>query len=315
MITTDKALGYPERLTADRRPVTADLFLTRRCNNNCSYCTYTRHMRRSGDDMSPETFDRVAERLMELGVQGVILTGGGDPTCSGCFDHACEWMDDAGLRYGINTNFNLYKECRPAYLKVSLDGWSEDSYGAARGVRAYRRTRENIERYAEWRDANSSGTSIVVQMVAKSADDVMRFYEANWQLPFDAMVFRPVESCGGEWFRNCPRPLDIRKRAEELAAMDPRVVVNPKFWQTDVRFASCSGNHLQLAVDERARVLYCCHKPYEVVGSLFDADILDKKAAYATDMGLCDVPCRLTSSNLLVDMANAIREGSESCFI
>ena len=48
-------------------------------------------------------------------------------------------------------------------------------------------------------------------------------------------------------------------------------------------------------------VLYCCQKPDEVVGNIFDEDILDKKEAYKTDMSKCEVPCRMTGNNLAHD--------------
>lgn len=82
MISVDKALAYPERLSVDKRPLVADLFLTRRCNNACPYCTYERYETRSGAYMDSGLFRRVADRLVGLGVKGIILTGGGEPTAS-----------------------------------------------------------------------------------------------------------------------------------------------------------------------------------------------------------------------------------------
>lgn len=44
-------------------------------------------------------------------------------------------MESQGIHYGINTNFNRMVRIKPDYLKVSLDGWDEDSYAERRGVR------------------------------------------------------------------------------------------------------------------------------------------------------------------------------------
>ena len=54
----------------------------------------------------------------------------------------------------------------------------------------------------------------------------------------------------------------------------------------------------QIAVNERGEVMFCCHKPYEVVGHIMDEDILTKKAAAVTDMCECDIPCRMTAPNM-----------------
>lgn len=312
MITCDKLLAFPERIRSDRRPITADLFLTRRCNNACGYCTYTRHMRRSGPEMGPELFDRVLRRLMDLGVRGVILTGGGEPTVAQSFTHATAELERAGMPYGINTNFNRYVECRPAYLKVSLDGWDRESYLRARGVDAYQTVRGNIRRFWEWKSENSKETRLVVQMVATRAEDVARFWDANGDLPFDAMVFRPVESRLGGWYGTSDAS-DVVAAVDAIG--DPRAFANPKFGQLHEGFGSCLGNHLQIAVDESANVVYCCHKPYEVVGSLFDPDILQRKEAFRTDMSACDVPCRLTSGNILVRRSDELLGMVDASFI
>lgn len=41
-ITGDKMLSHLDRIVGDRRPITADVFLTNYCNNSCPYCTYRR---------------------------------------------------------------------------------------------------------------------------------------------------------------------------------------------------------------------------------------------------------------------------------
>lgn len=312
MITADKLLGYPERIKKDKRPITADVFLTRRCNNACGYCTYTRHMRRNGAEMSAQRFSEALDRLIQLGVQGVILTGGGEPTVARCFDEVASMLEEKGMPYGINTNYNVYKECRPVYLKVSLDGWDEDSYKAERGVAQYGTVRENVTRYYSWKLENSPKTRVVLQMVAKDAKDVERFYSANMDLPCDCIVFRPVESRLGEWY-GYESPKDVIEAVKSIH--DPRVILNPKFWQISDKFGRCTANHCQIAVDEQCNVIYCCHKPYEIVGSLFDDDILEKKELYDTDMTLCDVPCRLTASNLVSDTVAKMETATDKMFI
>ena len=41
MISENKILFFPEHIV-DKRPITADVFLTNYCNNRCPYCTYRR---------------------------------------------------------------------------------------------------------------------------------------------------------------------------------------------------------------------------------------------------------------------------------
>ena len=47
-------------------------------------------------------------------------------------------------------------------------------------------------------------------------------------------------------------------------------------------------------------VMYCCHKPYQIIGHIMDGDILSKKNQARTDMSMCDIPCRMTAPNKLI---------------
>ena len=86
-ITDNKIFAYIDRVFGERTPITADIFLNNYCNNNCPYCTYRRwEFDADAYSMPFEDFVKYATRLKELGVQGLILTGGGEPTISKDFD-------------------------------------------------------------------------------------------------------------------------------------------------------------------------------------------------------------------------------------
>ena len=267
--------------------------------------------------MGFKAFRKYATRLMEMGVEGFILTGGGEPTLTPDFDRITEWLDEKGLHYGINTNFNVLRLPRPDYLKVSLDGWDEDSYEHRRGVRKYAVAVKNIQDYAVWKRQHSPRTSLGIQCVVTSPDDVMRFYEANCDLLVDYIAFRPIESTGGKAYA-----LDMAKEqaartmeaVKELAANDSRVVLNFKWELLDRQEDSCTASWAQIALNERGEVMYCCHKPYQIIGHILDPDILEKKNRAATDMAGCDIPCRMTGPNMYVhEMLLAGRK--DACFI
>lgn len=302
VITGNKILSHLDRIAIARTPITADVFLNNYCNNNCPYCTYRRWELDDGARFMPYgDFVRYAKRMKKLGVLGIILTGGGEPTISRDFDKITQWLEDHKFPYGINTNFNRYVLCRPRYLKVSLDGWDEDSYEKSRGVRNYGMVRDNIIRYAAEKPLE---TNLGIQLLAKHVDDVYRFWESNKDLPVDYIVIRPVESTNGKYYKhtaidNVPgtQPGEIIEAIKQVAEIDDRVVLNYKWNMLGMSFSSCIGQWSQLAVNEVGQVMYCCHKPYQIVGHIMDDDILWKKAAALNDMQMCDVPCRLTGVN------------------
>ena len=125
--------------------------------------------------MSYNDFVKYATRLLELGVKGVILTGGGEPTINPDFDKITNWLESNDIRYGINTNFNVFRDPSPVYLKVSLDGYDEESYKRRRGVHAYSRVIENIKKYRS--DGRHKNTSLGVQIVVNELAEIEMFYD------------------------------------------------------------------------------------------------------------------------------------------
>lgn len=323
-IEGDKMFSHIERALHDQRPITADIFLTNYCNNKCPYCTYGRWALDAGAYfMKYEEFITYAERLRSLGVEGFILTGGGEPTLNPEIMRITGWLEEKGIHYGINTNFNKLVYIKPDYLKVSLDGWDEESYEKHRGVRAYEKVRDNIARYASWKRINSPKTSLGIQIVVEKAEDVFDFYAANADLPVDYISFRPIESTAGNYYKDSrfnavtlngfTEIFDIVRRVKFLEEKDERVTVNFKWNMLDVQEERCTAQWAQIAVNEHGEVMYCCHKPYQIVGHVMDEDILEKKKTTGTDMEKCDIPCRMTAPNMF--MAQMEKERKDAFFI
>lgn len=303
-INENKLLHHLDRVIGDFRPITADVFLTNYCNNKCPYCTYNRwEMDEGSYGVSFEDFVKHTERLLDIGVKGIILTGGGEPTINKDFDRITKYLDEKGVSYGINTNFNSLRYFKPEYLKVSLDAYDEESYEKNRGVRAYEKVRKNIQEYAEWKRKHSPNTNLGIQKVVSYHEDIVRFYEANKDLDVDYIVFRPMESTNGVFYLGEHKHSEIREAMRiirELQEIDGRVVLNYKWELINKRFDSCIAHWAQIALDERGNVIYCCHKPYEIIGHILDADILQKYSEAHTNMKMCDVPCRLTAPNMFM---------------
>lgn len=284
----------------NKTPVTADVFLTNYCNNKCKYCTYKRWGEPTPYAMSFDKFRQYTLKMLTLGVKGIILTGGGEPTLNPDFDKITNWLEENDISYGINTNFNVLKFCRPSYLKVSLDAFSSKSYFNIRGVDAFDMVQRNIKIYSEWKYKNGIKTSLGIQAVIPNHKFAENFYQAAKDLEVDYIVMRPIESTMGKYYMNNDNKVNrkiIIQKIEELQQLDKRIVLNFKWGKTDCKFSKCYANFSQIAVNEHGNVMYCCHKPFEIIGHIMDENILQKKNNYHTDIMLCDVPCRLTGAN------------------
>lgn len=286
-----------------RKPITADIFLNSACNNKCPYCTYARYKQRSSTYMTFEGFKDNINILLANGVKGVILTGGGEPTISPDFDKITEYLEQNSIPYGINTNFNLFKAIKPNYLKISLDGYDRESYQKARGVDRYDIVLTNIKEYLKYRRMSKPGTfntSVGIQTVATRVEDAVRFYEAHKKLEVDYFNIRPMESTCGKYYQDAHASnerLAILSYLQDIHEKDSRVCINYKWHEVKTQFDKCYANFSQIAINENSEVMYCCHKPYEIIGRLDDKDIWEKREKFQTNMQMCDVPCRLTAPN------------------
>ena len=295
-ITGNKLIYHMDRVMGDQRPITAELFLTNFCNHRCSYCRF--HHGRGYIDI--DHFKRYAERLVELGVKGFILTGGGEPTLNPDFTKITEYLEENHLEYGINTNFNKLRLFKPRYLKVSIDASSPEEYQEFRKVRAevFHKVRENIKKYREWQEKEGHDTTLGIQSLVYEHHHVLKFYEAHKDLPVDYMVFRPLESRHYNYGEEAKKIIDEVVR---IAEFDPRVTLNYKWHMLTKTFESCFASWSVITVRWDGMVQYCCHKPHEIVGHILDPDILDKKRNFKTDMKTCERPCRLSGNNAFLE--------------
>lgn len=303
MINNEKTLYNLDRYFGDKKPVTADIFLTDFCNNKCPYCTYARYGERNGNYMSFKDFLIYSKILIENGVKGFILTGGGEPTINPDFDKITNWLETNNIEYGINTNFNVLKFIKPKYLKISLDAYDRPSYIERRGVDKYDTVMNNIKEYLKWKKENNVTTSIGVQIVVDTLDHAIKFYDEVKGLDVNYMNFRPIESTQGKYYKSEKEQfekLKILYWLNTIKKTDPRVCINYKWEETETVFDKCYANFLQIALNERGQVMYCCHKPYEIIGHITDKDIWAKRLEATTNISMCDVPCRLTAPNSLI---------------
>jgi len=308
VIRGSKLLNHLDRIVESKRPITAEIFLTNFCNQRCKYCRYDH----GNGYVSFENFKDYVNRCLELGARGIILTGGGEPTINPDFDLITNWLEKCGIIYGINTNFNVYKTISPHYLKVSLDAWHDAWYEKTRGVgrENYHIVLENIRKYREFQKENKKNGSLGIQCIVQQKCQATLFWEEHKDLDVDYIVFKAVESV--EVFYSEEMKDAIIQEVNELRKKDKRIILNFKWDFIGVRFIQCLSSWSVLTIDVEGRVMFCCHKVDEIVGHLFDEDILEKKMKFITDMNICEIPCRLSGSNQLLEMMN---QGEHNVFV
>ena len=289
MITANKLLYYQDRFEDRCRPVTADVFLTDYCNSGCSYCRYKQQ--RSGAYINAEDFKKYLERLTAIGVRGVILTGGGEPTINPDFDKICTILDDNRVPYGVNTNGIVFKGSNARFVKISIDEGDRETYAYCRGVDKLQDVLLNVEKYCK------TQSRIGVQCVARNTEQIRRFYATVKRLPVNYIQFRPIELAHHLEHTDTAAMLDL---LEKMKLSDQRIYISYKFSHLD-RPKACPAHWAAICVKVNGDVPVCCQRSEEIIGNIMDGDIQQKYADYVvSNFQKCEHPCRLTGANMAI---------------
>ena len=132
------------------------------CNHDCWYCAYRNSNLQLGNqmlkkDMIPfEKLNEIAEDIIEMGVKAVTFSGGGEPLLYKKLPLIIEKLAKGGVKVasltnGSNLKGNMAKAFQKygTWLRISLDGYDDESYSKARGVKrhTFSRLLENISAF------------------------------------------------------------------------------------------------------------------------------------------------------------------------
>jgi MoaA/NifB/PqqE/SkfB family radical SAM enzyme len=280
---------FYERCLFDQKPITADIFLTDFCNLKCSYCRYEK----TNNYMEFDLFCDTVKRLQALGIKGFILTGGGEPMINPDIAKILAWLNKNGLSYGINSNgLKLPGDIRAKFLKIGIDYVDRRIYRDQKGRDGLGIVIKNLQ---EFRRRNRK-TVLGVQAVIESADQVREFCNFFYEWDLDYISIRPIESQKWE-YKN--KMFEIRSELNR-AENHEKINVSYKWKYIYPRFEGyekCYGWWTILNISHDGSVNYCCNKPDEKVGSIFENNILHKLEKYKTDMSKCEIPCRKSGIN------------------
>jgi MoaA/NifB/PqqE/SkfB family radical SAM enzyme len=150
---------------------------TNACAHNCWYCAYRKENIQLGKDMVARDFipeEKMLELIddfAEIGVKAVTFSGGGDPLYYPYLLPALRRLSQAGISFACLTNgAKLEGELarvfsgKGAWVRVSLDGWDDESYSAYRGVPRgeFARVMENLKNFKRMKGACYLGVIIIV---------------------------------------------------------------------------------------------------------------------------------------------------------
>ncbi|MDR1920249.1 MAG: radical SAM protein [Candidatus Adiutrix sp.] len=162
-----KVLLFPEKLAALKNngpgsrdlsyPISVELSLTNRCNQNCRWCSDKKLRARTPDLVNPDMLELLFADLARGGARGVTIEGGGEPTLAPFFEEAVRSAAARGLAVGLITNgLDLFPPERDSdiyrrfeWIRVSLDAAERGQYLRLKGVDGFEAAMAAIGRLVE----------------------------------------------------------------------------------------------------------------------------------------------------------------------
>lgn len=164
-----KMFHFPEKLRSLLRDVaiTAPVHIrikpTNTCNHRCRYCAYLDPALQLGKDM--RVYDSIPrEKMLEIcadivhmGVRAVTYSGGGEPLLYPHLLEASKILQAGGVKLACLTNGSLLQNAlaeffaqHGTWIRVSMDGWNDESYTRYRGVKhgEFTKIMRNLENFS-----------------------------------------------------------------------------------------------------------------------------------------------------------------------
>jgi molybdenum cofactor biosynthesis enzyme MoaA len=149
---TDKLSAYPDVIqslstTGDGRLLTVHLMPQNVCNQRCAFCSYRMEGNKNsqhfdeGEHLPLDILHRTLDTLADMDVQGIELTGGGEPLAYPRISTLLRELWARKFAVGLVTNGTLYHRAKAdihemgdalRWVRVSIDAASPSTYSAMR---------------------------------------------------------------------------------------------------------------------------------------------------------------------------------------
>ncbi|MBF0456544.1 MAG: radical SAM protein [Nitrospirae bacterium] len=185
-------------------PVQIRIKPTNRCGHNCRYCAYRAKNLQIGKDMNladsipKDKMLELIDDIIDMGVRSVTFSGGGDPFCYPFLIDTVTKLSNSPVKFASLTNgANLNGEiaeifaAKATWLRISIDGWDDESYSAYRAVKhgEFTRVMNNIGMFKKLPGRCFLGVVIVVDK--KNAPHVYDFIKRLKDTGVDSVKISP----------------------------------------------------------------------------------------------------------------------------
>lgn len=324
-----KLLLFPEKLAALRNaasggqdftyPVSVELSLTNRCNQNCLWCSDKNLRERSPDRLDMAVLQKLFADLASGGARGITIEGGGEPTLADFFEEAALAARARNLAVGLISNgLEMFPAGRNAaiyenfeWIRISLDAADSGQYQHLKGLDGFERVLANIGRLAKLAPNVTLGVGYVLTNENDAPEKLTAL--AGWlrAMGVDYLHIRPVVD---HPYLLSAQPLDCLKDSE-TADFSVNLAALTENQPHGNNALPCFAHSLTTVIGADGLVWLCGRLNTEEesapIGSLLDSSFHDiwfgperaAQAAMASSADFCNThcpQCRMTKYNQIL---------------
>lgn len=268
----EKILYYSDKINYfmnfHRTLIVTELDLTNKCNHRCPGCCGHNE---NNQELSKEQIFKIAEGLRALGNQGVILSGGGEPTISPNFEYAVKILKEYGMKIGLNSHGMNLDEAKceliaknMEYFRISLDASSAEMYEKIHGMKShhFQKTIENIKMFATIKKKLHSKVSFGVGFLTnrETQKEMEEFVKIAKESGVDFAQFRPFI---GDTFNVLPQVKLLQEKYEtqnfKIVASYQKYKEMDSIKSQDRGYKKCHGMFFSTVISADFKVWACLH--------------------------------------------------------
>lgn len=320
--SNEKILHYTNKidyfLNSHKTLIVTELDLTNKCNHKCPGCCGNNE---NNAELTKEQIEFIVENLKAMDNKGVILSGGGEPTCSPHFEYAIYLLKRAGQNIGLNSHgmnlnekFNEIIVQNLEYFRISLDAGSPEMYKKIHGMKDYHftKTLQNIEKFAitkqKMKSKISFGVGFLTSKITQS--DMESFIKLVKDRGADFAQFRPFT---GDTLDITPHLQELKNKYEDS---NFKIVASYQKYKemqdVSVRgYDKCHGMFFSTVISADFKVWACLHfrqSNKHFLGDLREQSLEQiwrgnriKEVYESIDCSQCPILCRNDSFNKTLD--------------
>lgn len=208
----EKIDSLPREVNTILPPINIRIKPTNVCLHHCWYCSYRLEDVQLGQDMVEKDFIprekmmEIIDDCIDMGVKAITFSGGGDPFYYKYLLDAVQKLATSPIKFSALTNgaklngelAKVFAE-HGTWLRISIDGWDDQSYSEYRGIKdgEFTKVLENMKNFKALGGPCSLGVSLVVD--AKNFEHVYEVIAKVHEIGVDSIKISPcVISNSGE---------------------------------------------------------------------------------------------------------------------